>query len=165
MKIGGFLTFVGSSVICTIIIIYIVASISFDMKCTQYLKRAGDANTVELASLNLETAKSYLEIRNLTNGIVSIFLRQPENDIEFWYSNISACQNELVNVSPDATQLERSNLLMKLRETLIDSGERGDVITCPEGISVYPYNALLFLLFWIGFIVAVTGVIKMAIDV
>ena len=86
MKIGGFLTFVGSSVICTIIIIYIVASISFDMKCTQYLKRAGDANTVELASLNLETAKSYLEIRNLTNGIVSIFLRQPENDIEFWYS-------------------------------------------------------------------------------
>ena len=65
-----------------------VKGIVFDMNCTQYLKRAADANTVELAKDELEMAISYAEEEDLTEGIVSIFLHQPQNDIGFWYNNM-----------------------------------------------------------------------------
>lgn len=118
--------------------------IGFSMGCNQYLKRAADANTVELAKQNLEKSIRYLDAHDLTNGIVSIFLHQPQNDIGFWYSNLTSSMEELSKVNDKATQLEKSNILMKLRETLTDNGENGLSVTCPDGISVYPYNALFF---------------------
>ena len=53
--------------------IRIVAAVSFDMNCGQHLKRAADANSVEMAKEELEKAISYAESNNLTEGIVSIF--------------------------------------------------------------------------------------------
>jgi len=131
------------------IILRIVLGINFSLECTQYLKRAADANTVKLASENLNTAIEYLESRELTNGIVSVILKQPENDIGFWYSNLQSCQNEMKEIKPDATQLEKSNVLMKLRETLLDNDKDGTKVTCPKGISIYPNNKVYFLM--IGF--------------
>jgi hypothetical protein len=120
--------------------------INFSMDCTQYLKRAADANTVELAKENLGVAVKYLEGRHLTEGTVSIFLYQPQNDIGFWYSNLRASQEELAKVNANTSQLERSNILMKLRETLTDQSQDGIRITCPKGISIYPYNRWYFYL-------------------
>lgn len=138
-------------IICFVIVsvvafIRIVNAIQFSINCEQYLKRASDANTVENASMNLSKAIKYLEAHDLTNGIVSIFLHQPSNDIGYWYSNLKSALNELNSVKPEASQLEKTNILMKLRETLIDEG-KGIVVTTPEGISIYPHNCVMF---WIG---------------
>ena len=122
----------------------IVKYVQFDMNCTQYIKRAADANTVETAKEELSKAISYAEENNLTEGVVSIFLNQPSNDIGYWYKNMTESYSELENLSEDATSLEKTNVLMKLRETLTDEKKSGVSVTIPDGISIYPSNVLYF---------------------
>lgn len=132
----------------------IYKGVQFEHQCEAYLKRAADANTVEIAKDNLAKAIEYAEKNNLTTGIVSVFMRNPENDIGFWYDNMKACYEELDNLPEDATSLEKTNMLMKLRESLVDTGESTSV-TVPEGISVYPNNVIYFIWGWLSFISAV----------
>lgn len=131
----------------------IYSNITFDRNCGGHLKRAADANTVELATQEMELAVSYLEKKEMTSGYTSILFNTPDEDIGFWYSNLKSSLGELRLVKPDADQLVKSNVLMKLRETLMDGGR----ITRPNGIEIFPYN-ILFLLWGIGSaIVAVVG--------
>ena len=142
----------------------IVKAVQFDMNCTQYIKRAADANTVELAKEELAKAISYAERNNLTEGVVSIFLHQPRNDVGYWYKNMTEAYAELENLPEDATSLEKTNVLMKLRESLTDDKESGVSVTMPDGISIYPNNVLFFwwgllsivgcLVFWIMVLVS-----------
>jgi len=125
----------------------LVRSVQFDMNCVQYIERAAKANTVETAREELAKAISYAEENNLTEGIVSIFLHQPKNDIGYWYKNMTESYAELENLPEDATALEKTNVLMKLRETLTDEDESGVSVTMPSGISLYPHNVLYF---WLG---------------
>ena len=137
----------------------IVKYVQFDFNCTQYIKRAADANTVELAKEELEKVISYAEENNLTKGTVSVFFHQPKNDVGYWYSNLTESYAELEKLPEDASSLEKTNVLMKLRETLTDENETGVVVTIPDGISIYPNNILYFwwgilsfifsLLFWV----------------
>lgn len=131
----------------------IVKGVQFDTNCEQYLKRAADANTVETANEELAKAISYAEENNLTEGVVSIFLHQPENDIGYWYNNIKEAYAELENLPEDATSLEKTNVLMKLRETLTDETDSGVSVTVPNGISIYPNNVLYFWWGLLSFIV------------
>ena len=52
--------------------------------------------------------------------------------------------DELENLPEDATSLEKTNVLMKLRETLTDETESGVSVTIPNGISIYPRNVAYF---------------------
>lgn len=122
----------------------IVNAVDFSFGCEAYLKRAADANTVELAKENLAKAIEYAEENNLTEGIVSIFFKNPKNDIGFWYENMKEAYAELEELPEDATNLEKTNMLMKLRESLTDDGESGVYVTTPEGISIYPNNVAYF---------------------
>lgn len=128
---------------------YIVLSVQLDQNCTGYLKRAADANKVETAQKELEKAITYLEANNLTDGYTSVLWRTPNEDIGFWYNNIKESYDELSKVDENTTPLERSNLLMKLRETLLDNGEKGTTLTYPRGISRYPNNGLMGTLLWV----------------
>ena len=130
-----------------------IRGLLFSLRCEQYLKRSADSNIVKLAKDNLDIAITYLEERELTNGVVGIFLKQPGNDIGFFYTNLKACQTELENIKEDATQLEKSNILMKLRETILDSSQNGVSVTHPCEMYVYPYQRMYFYLgcfFFIG---------------
>ena len=118
-----------------------VKAVEFKLNCEQYLKRAADANIVETAKEELGKAISYAEANNLTEGVVSIFLHQPKNDIGYWYKNMTEAYSELENLPENATSLEKTNVLMKLRESLTDDTESGISVTIPEGISIYPNNA------------------------
>jgi hypothetical protein len=118
----------------------IVNDIQFDRNCEGYLKRASDANTVELAEKNLAVAVEHLERNNMTSGHTSILYRTPDEDVGFWYDNLSAALLELREIDEEATQLERTNILMKLRESLLDEGEGGSSVTAPPGIAVFPAN-------------------------
>ncbi len=120
----------------------IVDNITFDRNVEGYLKRAADSNTIGLARENLETALWYIEKENMTTGYTSVFWNTPGEEVTFWYKNLKKSLGELQAVNPEASQLETSNVLMKLRETLLDHGPRGDKVTAPNGISVYPYNVL-----------------------
>jgi hypothetical protein len=53
---------------------------------------------------------------------------------------LKASLNELNTIPENAQQLEKSNVLMKLRETLLDNTSDGTEVTCPAGISIYPNN-------------------------
>jgi len=104
------LSIVVTLAMCVWATIRIVKYVNFSLNCEAYLKRAADANTVELAKTELKKAIDYAEENGLTTGVVSIFLKNPVNDIGFWYTNINSAYDELVNLSPDATSLEKTNV-------------------------------------------------------
>lgn len=118
------------------------ADIQFSRYCSDHLKRAADANTVQIAEQEVTTAIAYLDHENIRTGYTSVLYNTPDEDIGFWYRNLVAARNELRGVSPTATQLERTNVLMKLRETLLDNAQNGVRVTVPSGVSIYPHNRL-----------------------
>ena len=126
----------------TIFTITTVKSVSLKQNCTGYLKRAADANSIETAREELQKSIHYLEANNLTTGYTSVFYKTPDEDIEFWYKNLKASEKGLSEIENTASTLEKTNVLMKLRETLMDSGEKNDRVTVPKGLSKYPNNAM-----------------------
>ena len=124
----------------------IVKSVQFNFDCEAYLKRAANANTVELAKSELGKAIAYVESNELTEGVVTIFLKNPANDMGFWYNNMKLAYEELDTLPENASSLEKTNVLMKLRESLTDSDSTGATsVIAPSGITVYPNNMLYFL--------------------
>lgn len=139
-----------------------VAYIGFDRGCGGYLKQAADASSIDLAKSCMKKAMDYIESNNMTKGFTSVVYRTPDEDLGFWYSNLSAAVEEMNKVTDSTSALEKTNILMKLRETLLDQGKGGQVLTVPAGISVYPANAgwaisaFILLAFFIVAAVAVT---------
>lgn len=129
-------------IICSVAIFgaRISKKIAFKQNVKGYLKRAADANTVELANEELTKVIDYLEANDITSGYTSVLWQTPDEDIDFWYRNLKASQKELQHLGTTST-LEKTNVLIKLRETLLDVGEKTKV-TVPEGLSVYPNNKL-----------------------
>ena len=131
-----------------------VNEIMFDRGCEGYLKRAADANTVELAIKNLEVAINYTEANGMTSGYTSALYRTPDEDVGFWHENLRSSLQELRTIKPETTQLEKTNVLIKLRETLLDHNKDGVKVTSPSGISIYPNNVLFAWWGWLSFIFA-----------
>ena len=117
-----------------------INSIQFNVNCGGYLKRASDANTVEMARGELQKAIAYAEKNKLTEGSTRLIFDYPSCDVGFWFNNLKASDEELSKVTKETSQLEKTNLLIKLRETLLDHAKEGVTVTLPEGISVFPYN-------------------------
>lgn len=116
--------------------------IEFQQNCGGYLKQAADASSIELALERLNKAISYAENSGLTEGYTSILWKTENDNVSFWYDNLKTCQQELEEAL-GASQLEKTNVLMKVRESLTDDkGEKGTQITIPNGISRYPHNFL-----------------------
>jgi hypothetical protein len=114
--------------------------IIWDIDCGGHLKRAADANTVDLAVQELEVVVKYLEDNRMTEGYTSVLYREPSEDVGFWYNNIKASLVELKALPKNATDLEKSNMLMKLRQTLLDHSNGTENVTKPDGISRFPNN-------------------------
>ena len=144
----------------TIITLRIVKSVQLKQNCTGFLKWSADANTVETAKNELQKSIKYLEDNNLTKGHTSVFFNTPDEDIEFWYKNLKASESELSKVNDKTSGIEKTNLLMKLRETLLDN----NTLTIPEGLSVYPNNGLWALLIILALILILGLIILILID-
>lgn len=120
----------------------IVRSVEFNRDCTSYLSLSANANSVEIAEERLTTAIDYLEENNLTSGDCKFFVsNRPENNIEYWYNNLKSAQTQLreIIINNSATELEKSNVLLKLRETLLDN----DIIVVPSDLCFYPNQTLI----------------------
>ena len=154
--------FVSLCIICIIvpIVVYgvaIVKAVQMDANCISYFEMAADANSVELAEKHLTSGIEYLEKNNLTEGSTEILIYEPTDDLGFWYENLKSAQTQLqeLNSKEELTELEESNALMKLRETLLDSNGS---VTHPPMISFYPSNVGWFwtmILIWILWAVAI----------
>jgi hypothetical protein len=116
-------------------------AIKFNQQCSGHLKLAADANSIALAEQELGKAVSFLEEKKITEGYTTLFsfLRIPKDDVSFWYQNLKGSLENL-RQAKNSTQLEQTNVLMKLRETLLDHTSAGDSITRPGGIEIFPNN-------------------------
>ena len=131
-------------------------SVTFGIDCGGHMERAGSANSIELARQEMEMVVKYADAHNMTSGYTSILYNTPDEDVGFWYNNMKASLEELCKVGAESTPLEKSNILIKLRESLLRHGDKSTHITVPEGISVFPNNiAFCFL----GVILTIMGVI------
>lgn len=130
-------------------IITLVKGIQFQQDCSGYIKQAADANSVELAIERIDKAIAYVEANDLTEGYTSVLWKTEDDNIGFWYNNLKTCREELAQCI-ESSQFEKTNVLMKVRESLTDQGEDGTELTLPKGISRYPKNALFGILNWIS---------------
>lgn len=147
-------------IVCAIIpcVVYgtaIIKTIQMDANCISYFEMAADANSVELAEKHLTSGIKYLEDNNLTEGNTKIFVYRPTTDLGLWYENLKSAQIQLqeLNAQENLTELEESNALMKLRETLLSTE---GFVTHPSYISFYPnhigwaWAMWLVWIFWVG---------------
>jgi hypothetical protein len=131
-------------------------NINFGIDVTGHIKRAADVNTIELAKQEMDVVIKYLEENKITEGYTSILYRTPSEDIGFWYNNLKQSVTELEK-GINGTQLEKTNVLMKLHETLVDHSESGVSVTCPNGISIYPNNTAFAIFGWMSFLFFIIG--------
>ena len=132
----------------------IVTGIQFNARCISFFAMAADANSVALAEKHLTSGLEYLEKHNLTDGSTHIVVYNPRNDLGLWYENLKSAQSQLQELisKDDLTDLEESNALMKLRETLLTSE---GAVTRPSMVAFYPahiaWSCALWLvwIFWI----------------
>ena len=134
---------------------------AFDRECAGHLKRAGDANSVELAESELRTALAYIERHGMTEGYTSFFYTSPENDMGFWYRNLKGALADLEALPKEAPGLEKSNMLLKLRETLLDHEAKGEHVTAPDNLPVYPYLRLFMAALLVAGLLAAAGTAQM----
>lgn len=143
---------------CFIYVPAIIKTVKMESQCISYFTMAADANSTTLAEKHLSTGIKYLEDNNLTAGNTTIIFYKPTQDIGLWYENLKSAQAQLqeLNNKTDLTELEESNALMKLRETLLDSEGK---VTHPEMISFYPnyigwfWAMCLIWIFWVAAII------------
>ena len=148
-SVGITLLVVGGISLIALGVISVVWDYHFDRDCGDYLKLAGDAPTVSRANDFLKKAISYLEETGKTSGDSGvIFKKKPSNDIKIWYQQLVAAKEtteEILAKGDKASQLEKDNALMKIRETVLDQGEKETEVTRPDYIALFPYQAIILL--------------------
>lgn len=145
----------------TIIIIDIVLIWRFKIHCEHFLKLAADAPTVELADKYLEKVVSYILKRNLTQGNTAYFIKTPENDLSLWSRQIFEAANLVRELTlkkkegKEVTPLEESNVLMRIRQTILDEAGDRPIMTIPDYIHVYPNQHFFLFSELLGIIFAI----------
>ena len=131
-----------------------VNDIIFNKECGNYLGRAANASTVEITKEQLKIAITYLEKEKLTEGFTSILYRTPDEDVGYWYKNLCSDLQVLESLPANSTELEKSNTLIRVKETLVIKSQGSEYVLCPEGISIFPHNTLFMFWGWITFLIA-----------
>lgn len=126
MKKYLFLLFLG--LICPAVCL--IRSITYDYSCGVYLEQARNSASPELALERLEIAIQYIESHNLKVGYI-VWWKDERANVNFWYRNIKACQQELKSCLKGSSTLERSYTLMRVNKALDST---------PSGISLHPYS-------------------------
>ncbi len=133
------------------------SQIDFRKEVGGYMENASAANTVELATKEMEKVMAAIDAKRYPPGFTSALYNTPDEDVGFWVANMRSSLEELKQIKPDATSLEKSNVLIKLRETLTERSEKSTSVRAPDGISIYPHNTLFALWGCISGILAVFG--------
>lgn len=161
IKINSKIISVFICIVCIVIpfIVYGVAIMKtkqMDANCISYFEMAANTNSIELAENYLSSGIEYLEKNNLTKGDTKVIIYKPTKDLKLWYENLKSTQIQLqkLNAKEKLTELEESNILINLRETLLNSDGH---VTHPNMISFYPNHigwSVVLLLSWLLWFVA-----------
>lgn len=133
--------------------------IKFRRDVMGHLERSANASTTEMASQELTMALAKIENRGMTHGTTALFYPTPGDDVGYWHRNLRSAQVGLESLSPDASELEKSNMLLKLRETILEHSDGDDEVTSPEGIAVFPNNQLIAAIIGLCLALAICGCI------
>jgi preprotein translocase subunit SecF len=133
--------------------------ITYDIDVGGHLKLAAKANTPDIALGEMNISLKAMEARGYTEGFTSVLYRTPDEDVGYWYRNMKATRDSLAALDKNATQLEESNVLMKLRESIVDDSVSSESLKDPPGIQNYPYNGILALIEFVGFILFIIGIV------
>ena len=110
-------------------------AISYKKGLGGHITNAAAANSIELAAAEMEKIVSYAEENGYTHGYTSALYNTPDEDLGFWFKNMKSSLAELKELSSgNSTQLEKSNSLLKLHESLSHT---------PSGIANFPNNSVL----------------------
>lgn len=144
-----------------------VASWRWDANCGEWLESAANANTIVIAKDRLDKAVTYIESNNLSSGSCYWLWWTPKTDLKIWYDNLKTTQTELELANDETlSRLEESNVLLKLRETLTDSGGKGGtVVVAPDGISLHPVYGVTMWVFVLTIFLATIGIIMMVVSI
>lgn len=135
-------------------------SLCYSWNCGQYLERAANATTVGNAIENMDHALSYLDENGMTEGNTGVLWQTPKNDVGYWYKNLSDATTELQTLPEESSPMEKSNMLMKLKEAILDVGEKGTYVAQPAGIHNFPHNPLyLGWIFVTGVVLVCSGIV------
>ncbi len=165
MKAGIVLLIVGVLTVVILLVCAVVWGYQADKNCLGYLKLAGDAPTIEKCYEFLDRAIGYAELQGWTSGTTAIIFTTPDCDMGIWYGQLIGARetlNEMMN--RQTTQLERDNALMKVREVVLDDGEKGTAVTHPGNISLWPSARMFFFLLVLSAVVAIIGIIIIVIQ-
>ncbi len=132
--------------------------IQFGREIGGHMKRAATANTVDIAISEMQIVVDNMQARGYTHGYTSVIYTTPDEDVGFWYNNMVASLNELKKLPANATDLEKSNILMKLERTLESNGKETTMVV-PFGISRFPDNLLWGILLTIAIFFLPLGVV------
>jgi len=158
--LGAILVAVGIIILIGMIIVTIVCWYGNRVGCKDYLKLAGDAPNVQKANEFLEKALVYMEKRGLTSGNSAFIFRTPSSDVGIWYNQIKGAQQTVANIigrGDAASQLEKDNVLMKIREVVLDQDEKGTTVTMPPNITIFPFQWLFLLTIVVGVLMIIVG--------
>lgn len=133
--------------------------INFDINIGGHMERAANANTIELATQEMKIVVNNMKNKGMTSGYTSVIYKTPDEDVGYWYTNMNDSLSELYTISSNSSQLEKSNVLMKLRESLTSSESGSSGITVPEGITRFPYNTGYAIVGYIFLILCIIGLI------
>jgi len=136
--------------IIALLLVQLIIGINWGIDVTDRLKRAAVANTIELATQELQAVISYLEKEGITLGYTSVLYNTPDEDVGYWYQNLKGSLEELQKVSSQTTQLERTNILMKLRETILDDEAEGTKVTQPVGTLLLLIIGVVLIVWWVA---------------
>ena len=142
--------------ICPITVV--VLSVQFGIHCSGHMKLAAHANTVELAKIEMQHVVTYLQEQGMTNGFTSVLWQTPDEDVGFFYNNMVQSLAELNKETTNSTTLEKSNMLMKLRETLSSHGEGGTYMVHPDSLSQFPHNKAFVIWGWCSVLLILIGI-------
>lgn len=141
-----------------------IDGIQYGRQVNGHLALAASANSIDLAKQQMQIAVHNMEDAGTTTGFTSVLWTDPSEDVGFWYSNLKSSLTELNSVTSATSELERSNILLKLHQTVTAHKSQDADVFSPDGISVFPNNVRFALwgwgsaaLFWAFLLAAVTN--------
>ncbi len=118
------------------------ASNKFDEEVGGYLDNYVEAGNTQTAIENLDMAIKALEAKGMTEGQISIFWENPNNNVGIWYQNLLESK-KVLEQSLEEGKRDQAIVLEKQRNGLKGS-ESNSAVRTPEGISIYPLNKVYF---------------------
>ena len=151
--IKGFIAFVSFLVFLAWAGARIYAGIQFDQHIENYISQAASSPSPQIAEQKLGVAIAEIDREGLTSCNTGILFTYPTNDLGFWYGRLVDSRALLRRLPPGDSELEVSNTMMRVHESLVSDGKNGQSIVVPEGISIYPHNVLFL---WWGLLSGLT---------